>query len=585
MIERSHTGRILFAIIMIALLWMGLGVRLAYLHLGPNDNLRARIEKIRTVEQELTVGRGRILDVHNNILALDLAVKDVCVDPKTIISNGHLRVVGAHLARMLQLDPALVFAKLNRPTRRYECVKKFVPEDTAKLIEKMQLKGVFMRDTTTRYYPHGSMMCHVLGFSNVEGVGSAGLEQKLNFYLRGRSGFRISEKDGHRRELYTHRRLEINPQEGCDIYTTIDQNIQYIVEKALDAAMVEHSAKGAWAIVERIQTGEILAMACRPAYDLNQYRTTTPNEMLNRSIGYVYEPGSTFKVAVIAAALNEGTINPDQIFNCENGNWIFQGRALHDFHPYGMLSVADIIKKSSNIGAAKIAITIGESRLEKYLRAFGFGKPTGIDLPGEEGGILRDRSKWTSLSISRIAMGHEVGVTSLQMLNMLCSIANNGFLMKPMVVQRVVDAEGRTVASFSPEVVSHPVREETAQTMQKLLARVTEQGGTGTRAQVEGFKVGGKTGTAQKAVAGGYSHDRNVASFVGFIPADSPELGIIVVVDEPQPLHTGGVVSAPIFRDIASQVVKYLDIPPNDAAPVLVLDDNPPSDEIPGENL
>ncbi|HBA83518.1 MAG TPA: hypothetical protein DCZ95_05420 [Verrucomicrobia bacterium] len=585
MIERSHTGRIFFAIMTIALLWMGLGVRLVYLHLGPNEGLRARVERIRAVEQEIPVGRGRILDCHNNILALDLAVKDVCVDPKTIVSNGHLKVVGAHLARMLQLDPAMVFSKLNRPTRRYECVKKFVEEDTAKLIERMQLKGVFMRDTTTRYYPHGPMMCHVLGFSNMEGVGSAGLELKMNFYLRGRSGFRISEKDGRRRELYMHRRLEINPQEGCDIYTTIDQNIQYIVEKTLDAAMVEHSAQGAWAIVERVKTGEILAMACRPAYDLNDYRTTPAGKMLNRSIGYVYEPGSTFKVAVIAAALNEGTVHPDQIFNCENGRWIYQGRPLRDFHPYGMLSVADIVKKSSNIGAAKVALTLGESRLEKYLRAFGFGKKTGIDLPGEEGGILHQRAKWTSLSISRIAMGHEVGVSSLQMLNMLCSIANNGFLMRPMVVQRVVDAQNRTLASFSPEVMGRPIREETAQKMQQLLTRVTEKGGTGTRAQVEGYHVGGKTGTAIKPIPGGYSHDRNIASFVGFIPSDSPELGIIVVIDEPQPLHTGGVVAAPVFREIASQVVRYLDIPPTDAEPVLVLDDTPPSDEIPDENL
>ncbi len=585
MTEQSHTGRVRAVLLIVVLVWAGLGVRLSHLHLGPNDRMRERIERNRKVEQEILVGRGRILDTHGNILALDLPVKDVCVDPQTILKNGHLQFIGAQLARVLQLDPAMVFARINRPNRRYECVQKYVPEDTAGQIQRMQMKGVFLRDSSARNYPHQDMLCHVVGFSNVEGVGGAGIEQQLNDFLRGRPGLRISEKDGHRRELYTRRSLEINPQEGSDVYLTVDQNIQYIVEKALDAAMVEHSARGAWAIVQRVKTGEILAMAMRPAYDLNQYGSTAQDHMLNRAIGYVYEPGSTFKMAVIAAALNEGTVHPDQIFDCENGHWFFQGRPLRDYHPYGRLSVADIIKKSSNIGTAKVALTLGEARLEKYLRAFGIGKPLGIDLPGEEGGILRPRSKWTSLSISRIAMGHEVAVTSLQILNMMCTIANGGFLMRPMIVQKVVDPQGRTVVSYAPEVLARPIREETAREMQRLLARVTEKGGTGTRAAVEGYWVGGKTGTAQKPEGGRYSDERNVASFVGFIPADHPEIGIIVVVDEPQPLHTGGVVSAPIFREIASQVVRYLDIPSTDASPVLSLEDAPPSDEIPLENL
>lgn len=560
--------------------WIGLGARLTFLHLGPNEGLRARVEQIRKVEEDILVGRGRILDCRGNILALDLPVKNVCADPKVIIEKGYLRFVGAHLARLLQLDPAMVFARLNRPDRRFEYIKKFVPEETVDQIRRMQLKGIFFEDASARYYPKDAMFCHVVGFSNLEGIGSAGVEQRMDQYLRGRPGLRISEKDGRRVEMYRRRSLEIAPQEGADVYLTVDQNLQYLVEKALDAALEEHQAKGVWAIVERVKTGEILAMASRPAYDLNGYRSSPLENMLNRAIGYVYEPGSTFKVAVIAAALNEKTVAPDDVYDCENGAWFYQGRILRDYHPYGHLTVADVIKKSSNIGAAKVALTLGERRLEQYLRAFGIGKPTGIELPGEEGGILHDRTKWSALSISRIPMGQGVGVTSMQMLNMLCAIANDGFLMKPSVIQRVVDAQGRTIREFSPEVAGRPISEETSRLMRTLLTRATEEGGTGTKARVDGYEVGGKTGTGQKPVAGGYSDTANVASFMGFLPAANPEIAIIVVVDEPQPLHTGGVVAAPVFREIASEAVRYLDIPPGGMESAWTLEQDSSSDRL-----
>ena len=562
MIDRAYIWRLALVVLLVTVVWGGLAGRLAYLHLGPNDALRERVQNIRKVEQDILVGRGRILDSHGNILALDLSVKNVCADPKTIVETGRLRVIAVQLARLLQLDPAVVFTSLSRPDRRFEYVKKCVQDDIIQQIRRMQLNGVFFEDVSARYYPKGTMFSHVVGFSNTEGIGSAGVELRMNSYLRGRPGLRISEKDGKKQEMYTRRSLDIEPQAGADICLTVDQNVQYIVEKALDTAVQQHQAKGAWAIVERVRTGEIIAMACRPNYDPNTYRSTPADSMLNRTIGYVYEPGSTFKVGVIAAALNEKTVTPDDVFDCENGAWLYQGKVLKDYHPYGRLSVADIIKKSSNIGAAKVALTLGEQRLEKYLRAFGIGKQTGIELPGEEAGILHDRTKWSSLSISRIPMGHEVGVTSLQMLNLLCCIGNNGFLMKPSIVQRVVDAQGRTISEFTPEVVGRPIREDTAKLMQQLLTRVTEEGGTGTRAHVDGYTVAGKTGTAQKPVAGGYSDTANIASFMGLIPAENPEIGIIVVVDEPQPLHTGGVVAAPVFQEIAAQAVRYLDVPP-----------------------
>ena len=554
--------RMFVVVLVLATAWVGLGARLLLLHLGPNEKLRSRIENIRRDEQKIPVSRGRVLDCHGNILALDRTVKDVWADPGVIYSNGHVNVVGTYLARLLQLDPAMVFERLNRPSRKFEYIQRYVQEDTADQIERMQLKGVFFKPAFARYYPKGSMFCHVIGFANLEGVGSAGVEQRFDPYLRGHSGLRISEKDGKSHEVYGRRSLDIKPQQGVDVYLTLDQNLQYIVEKALDTALEEYQAKGAWAIVERVKTGEILAMASRPAYDPNLYRTAPTNGVLNRPIGYVYEPGSIFKVAVISAALNEGVVESEEIFDCENGMWMFQRRPLRDYHPNGRLSVADILKKSSNIGTAKVALKLGERRLEQYLRDFGIGRTSGIELPGEEAGILHDRSKWSALSISRIPIGQGVSVTSIQMLNMLCAIANNGFLMKPTIIQRMVDAEGRTVMEFSPEVVARPIREDTARLMQKLMIRVTEEGGTGTKARVAGYTVAGKTGTAQKVIQGVYSDSANWASFMGFLPAENPELAIIVTVDEPQPLRTGGMVAAPVFREIAEQAVRYLDIPP-----------------------
>lgn len=563
MTERGQKLRMLLLVGAVGLAWTGLGYRLVHLHLhfGSSARLVERVQGIREVEQTMLVGRGRVLDRHGSILAADLPVKQIAVDPVHMRAHGHPRFAGYQLSRLLQLDPAMVFATLAREGDKYEVLKTDVPEDLARQIQSMGMEGVICDEHSSRRYPQGALMGHVVGFANAEGTGSAGVEQRLNRYLRGVPGLRVTEVDGRGREVYIRRQVDAQPQQGADVYLTLDQNLQYFVEQALDEAMATNSAKGAWAIVQRVRTGEILAMASRPAYDLNTFNKASDDQRLNRAIGVVYEPGSTFKVAVIAAALNEGLIEPGRVFDCENGLWMYNGRPLRDYHPYGRLTVADVLKKSSNIGAAKIAMLLGEDRLIRYLEAFGIGRRTGVALPGEEAGILNPRSRWTGLSISRVAMGHEVAVTSLQMLSVLSAIANDGYLMRPQVVQRVVTARGQTLLEPAPEVLGRPVGGDTARLLCRLLSRVTEEGGTGTKARLEGYTVAGKTGTAQKPVPGGYSHDANIASFVGFLPAERPELAIIVVVDEPQPLHTGGLVAAPVFRRIAEQAVRYLDIP------------------------
>ena len=562
MTEKRQRLRIIMVSLVLALTWTGLGVRLVYLHLGDNDHLRERVSRIRTVEKDILVGRGRILDRNGKVLALDLALKHVFVDPKIVLESGHSRFVVHQLARLLALDPAMVASRVNRPERRFEFVKTFVQEDIAQHIRGLGMQGVHFQDVSARHYPQGMLLGHVLGFSNLEGTGSAGIEQRYDRYLRGVPGLRVTEVDGRRREVYVRRGVDIQPQEGADVILTVDQNLQHFVERALDRAMTDHNAKGAWAIVQHVRSGDILAMASRPAYDLNEFRNSQENDRLNRAIGFVYEPGSTFKVAVFAAAFNEGLIKPEQMIDCENGRWIHNGRPLRDFHPYGRLTIADSLKKSSNIAAAKVALQLGDARLYQYLRDFGVGQSTGVGLPGEEFGILNPRNRWTSLSVSRIAMGHEVAVTGLQMVNMLTALGNNGFLMKPRIVQQVVNSRGDTVMEFKEEVLGRPVSAETSRLMCRLLSLITETGGTGARAKIDGYRIAGKTGTAQKPVRGGYSDDDNIASFMGLIPAEDPQLSIIVVVDEPQPEHTGGRVAAPIFKEIAENAVRYLDIAP-----------------------
>ena len=564
MSERGHLGRLLTVAVALVLVWAGLAARLIYLHVGENAHLRDRVDNIHKRTQQILVGRGRILDRKEKILALDREKKHVVADPKLIIESGHSGFIMHQLARLLELNPAIIRSRIiERPERHHEYLAKFIDADFAASIKSMGMRGVFFEDASARSYPGDILAGHVIGFSNLEGVGASGVELRYDRYLRGVPGMRQIEIDGRSKEMYLRRGLDIQPQHGSDVVLTIDQHLQHFVEHALDKAMVEHQAKGAWAIVQHVRTGEILAMASRPALNPNSFRSANDEEKLNRAIGYTYEPGSTFKVAVFAAAFNEGLIDPNEMIDCENGTWMHQGRPLRDFHPYGILTIADALKKSSNIAAAKVALELGDQRLYQYLRDFGIGQSTGIELPGDESGILYAPNRWTKLSISRIAMGHEVASTALHLVNILSAMGNSGFLMKPRIVSRIVNTDGDIVYASKEEVLSRPIRGDTATLMCRLLSRITDDGGTGARARVEGYTVAGKTGTAEKVLpGGGYSKDENIASFMGLIPAEQPELSIIVVVDAPQPEHTGGKVAAPVYREIAEQAVKYLDIAP-----------------------
>jgi cell division protein FtsI/penicillin-binding protein 2 len=540
---------------------MGLGSRLALLHFRAGSQRVGLVDR-KTIEQTVRVRRGAIVDCigRDGILAIDLSVHDVCADPQVISRNGTVDQLLEQVGKIVDIERDRVRARLVREDRRFAYVARFVRDPVVREVRTLGMEGVFFEEALRRHYPHHNFMCHVLGFTNLEGKGCAGIEQSCDRFLRGSSGLYETEVDGRRHRRYDRRTLHIAPQHGANVHLTIDQQLQYMAERALDRVVEQHAPLSCHVIIQRVATGEILAMVSRPGYDLNDYRNVSAGDRLNRSIGVVFEPGSTLKAATVAAALNEGVVTPDSRFFCENGLWSAFGRPLRDSHGYGELTVRDIVKKSSNIGSAKIAIRLGKSRLARYLSDFGLGQRTGIDLPGEEHGILHPVGKWPGIAITRISIGQGVAVTGIQLLGVYCTIANEGVRMRPYVIKKVVDPAGNVLRSTRPEVLSRPITRRTAGQMRDMLERVTEKGGTGRRAAVEGVRVAGKTGTAQKPEHGGYSETNFVASFVGFVPADAPEIGILVVVDDPAEEYYGGLVAAPAFREIAAEAVRYLDI-------------------------
>lgn len=560
MIDRRMQRRFGVSALLYLLMATGLGFRLAFLHLGPHEDERQRLDDLRRFREDIEGRRGLITDRsgESNILAIDVPTAHICADPERVLASDAVVPVAEALSGMLDMDVDAVAVKLNRPGRRYSRIKRYVPMEIADLIDAKDLPGVFLREANLRYYPHNTFLCHVLGFVNYEGYGSSGLEQAYHEYLKGKPGVIEGRLNGLRQELYVRRAKYEPGEEGHRLELTIDQNMQHILEAALDEMMETSNATAAWSIVQHVKTGEILAMASRPAYDLNEFYRTSPEERMNRAISVNYEPGSTMKAACFAAALNEGIVTPETVFDCENGSWFYKGRILRDSHGYGLLNVADGLKKSSNILTAKVALMLGNERLYEYFRKFGLGELTGIDLPGEEAGIFHPPSRWYGISPTRIPIGQGIASTALQILGIYCTIANDGYRMRPYVVRRVIDDEGNIVMSRQPEVVTRVIRPETAALMRDLLTRVTDEDGTGRRARVPGIAVAGKTGTAQKPEAGGYSDDRFVASFVGFLPADEPEIGIIVVADEPKPDYYGGVVAAPAFQKMAVGMSRYM---------------------------
>ena len=543
--------------------------RLVYLQMIRHDEFAGLAAEKHVYKQAIFAERGSILDANNEVLAHNTPVETVVADA-THLNNREATLPLLRDALEIPLDE--LTEKL-QGDRRYIVLKREVPVAIAMALrEKLRaqnLRGVYFERDSTRIYPNGSMLCHVIGFTDFEHHGIQGVESSMEEYLHGQDGYRYIEHNRAGQEMVLYRGQERAPRDGYQVHLTIDLNLQNIVENEIDAAMREFTPQKATIILMRPQTGEILAMANRPNYDLNLRSEAKPEQMKNRAIIDMMEPGSTFKIVTAAAALNERKVRPDTTIFCENGIWNFGGRPLHDHKAYADLSVQDILVKSSNIGAAKLAISIGDQKFYEYIRRFGFGDRTGIELPGEIPGVIRPPQSWSKISITRIPMGHEVGVTPLQMTVAMAAIANGGKLVTPRIVKSVTTEDGKTVSVFSPVVLRQVITPETAAQVGNALRGVVSDRGTAAAAAVPGFNISGKTGTAQKVdPKGGYEHGKYVVSFSGYLPSEHPEFVGLVVLDDAHTknpeLNYGGLVAGPIFARIAEKAARYLDLQPHE---------------------
>jgi cell division protein FtsI (penicillin-binding protein 3) len=414
-----------------------------------------------------------------------------------------------------------------------------------------------------RVYPNRELACHTLGFVNMNGDGGAGIELEYDKELKGTQGQISFEVDARRRSFRGH--TEKPPVQGRSLVLSIDRSIQYIAERELKAGVESSHSNAGVAVVMESDTGRILALAGYPNFNSNAYNEFEADLWRNRSVSDIFEPGSTFKVVVAATALEAGLTRPSELIDCQMGSIIIGGHVFHDHKAYGLLTFGQVLENSSNVGAAKLGLRLGEQRLYEGLRRFGFGSKTGIDLPGEIIGLVRDWHQWSALSIGAISFGQEIGVTSMQILNAINAIANGGYLVRPSVVDRVIDEKGDLVRTRNSErikIISLETAAEVKNAFEGVILR-----GTGKRAALEGYRAAGKTGTAQKIIEGRYSNDKYVASFIGFAPLPQPRLTVLVQLDEPKGAIYGGEVSAPIFRKITQEALLQLRVPPDKALP------------------
>lgn len=611
--KRLQTKRLIWLVSGLCLAFVCLGLRLADLQVLRHAELHALAEENTVRRISIQPRRGDILDTRGNLLASSTMVKTIYANP-TLLTNRQAEVARV-IAPILGMNEGEVFRRLQPATyvnkkgqtvpdtyvvltnkvsgetwaKVHEAMMgiKFAGVDPKKLTPKEktfydQIRsksiGADSAEDQVRKYHAGAVAAHVLGFVGRNGdtnsvefgqlIGVDGIERTFNDKLGGTQGWRVTELDRRGREVIPLRDQNVPARDGFNVVLTIDSVIQHELETAMENGMKEYSASGVSGIVMRPKTGEILAMASLPDFDPNKV-PNDPNVRKNRMISDVYEPGSTFKIVTVAGALNDGKVRLSTLIDCENGAFMFAGKRLRDTHPHGNISVEEVITKSSNIGAAKVAFTIGDDRLHEYLCDFGFGMPTGIQLPAESRGIVHPVNKWTKISIAQIPMGHGVAVTRLQMLMAMAAIANKGVLMRPMLVNRLEDGVGNVVAKYESQPVRRVVSETAAADMVKALKTVVGSEGTGQKAALTNYMVAGKTGTAQKPGKGGYEDGKYIASFIGFFPADNPEICISIVMDEPDVRkgHHGGVVAAPIFHEVATAVASYLHIPADKISP------------------
>jgi cell division protein FtsI (penicillin-binding protein 3) len=542
----------------VALFWMAaVFARLGYLQLIEHGEYMARAQRQQKRVIEITPKRGAIYDRNMHPLAMSIPVDSAFAVPSELADE---QLAARLLSRVLGIPRDVLEVRLES-SRSFVWIARKLPPEKKEAVEALNLKGIYFQKENQRFYPKRDLASHVLGFVDVDEKGLGGIEYELDSQIRGKSEKIIVMADARQRWFDGS---EAQRERGANVVLTLDEKVQYIAERELSVAIAKTHAIAGTAIVMNPNTGEILALANWPKFNPNAATDVPADNRMNRGVSALYEPGSTFKLITLAAAFDQGITRPEEVFDCENGAVYVAGHRIRDHLPFGLLSVSDILAKSSDVGAIKIALRLGAPKFYDYIRAFGFGQPTGVDMPGESKGILRRLENWSAISIGSISMGQEVGVTPIQLASAVSAIANGGMLYKPHVIaelrrgEKVLPAEG----PLTPREPRRVIRPETAATLRRLMEGVVLNG-TGSLAHLDGWTAAGKTGSAQKIdpATGRYSPTHFIASFTGFAPISDPAVTILVSLDSPVGLHEGGMVAAPVFKRIAEQVLPYLDVP------------------------
>jgi len=514
----------------------------------------------QNVQIPLVPKRGTVYDTKGNELAVSIEVDSVYADARKVVD---VEKTANELASILQIDRKELKQRLKNH-RPFEWVQRKISSKEAERIKALQLPGLSFLKENRRFYPNSKLAAHLIGFVGLDSKGLEGVEFQYDALLNGENHVWTAARDALGREIAMGNVPFEKEDHYRNIVLTIDKPIQHITETELDRGVEKWGAKGGMAIAMDPLTGKILAMASYPTFNPNQFIQYRSKSWRNEAVSDVFEPGSLFKVFLAAAALEEQAVRPSDSFFCENGSYTVYDRTIHDHSKHGWLTFQQIIKFSSNIGASKVGEKMGRERFYRYISAFGFGEKTRINLPGEGKGIVHHPRYWPPVALDTISFGQGISVTGIQLVTALSAIANGGFLMKPYVVEKIMDEKGEVVQSFQPEIVRKIISEETAKKVTALLKATTEKGGTGEGAVPAGYEVAGKTGTAQKvdSLLGGYSEDRYTSGFMGFAPAEEPKLVLLVVIDEPQGNNYGGVVAAPIFKSIMEKALPYLNVIP-----------------------
>lgn len=566
----EYTVRVLLCI---AVVLVG---RLFFLQIIDKSDLQAKNLSQVQVDRKLQSPRGTIYDRNGRPLAMSVVTKSLYADPKMIKQSPseiaeliapYVTMSKENIVKSLQEDTAFVWIDRMMEPEKSKAV--------AQLIEDKNLEGLNFVEESKRYYPNGNLAAQVLGFVGTDDKGLDGLEMVLDDELKGGIQKELVATDRKGNAIFGSVLSKYLPDKGKSVTLTIDASIQFIAERALDKAMEDTGAKHASVIVMDPKTGEILAMANRPTYDPNHYSQGTEEDFKNIAVTNLYEPGSTFKPIIASAALASGKWKLDQVYN-DKGSFVANGHVMQNWNGegYGPVRLIDILKFSINTGMAEIGTTTGADILSKYVRNYGFGSKTGIELPGEGDGILYNPDDMSKLDVATMSIGQGIAVTPLQMVRAFGAIANGGSMMKPHIVKSYSNIKGEVTSTTDPEVVGQPIPEETAKTIADILEKEVSEGG-GTKAMVEGYHFGGKTGTAQKLDTkhGGYLDGQYIASFIGFGPVEDPKFVVLVVIDDPQKgSYYGSQIVAPVFKDIVSQLVRYYQMSPyvKESTPVAV---------------